>query len=77
MTHYQDRIRETAARLGRLGVNPRLVEAWMRVGNGGCLDDLGGRDWTDEVEVAITCVDRASTEQNESLARSYGLFTNR
>jgi hypothetical protein len=69
---YQQLIRECAARLGRVGVDGRHIEAWMRSEHG-TLDGLGPRRFRDEVEVAIALIDRAGTEQSEALARSFGL----
>ena len=72
MSGYQQTIRETAARLGRVGANPRYVEAWMRLEHS-ALDGLSRDAFRDEVEVAITCIDHAGDDRSESLARSFGL----
>jgi hypothetical protein len=72
MTDYQERIRETAARLGRVGVNPRFVEAWMRSEHG-TLDHLTPAQWRREIEECIAVVDHAGPALSERLARSYGL----
>ena len=69
---YQQTIREMAARLGRVGVNPRQVEAWMRLEHP-TLDGLSPPQFRDEVEAAIACIDRAGDDRSESLARSFGL----
>jgi hypothetical protein len=66
---YRDRIRATLARQGKAEIDPRWVEAWMRL-EYGTLDHLGGRTWTREVKVAAQCVEAATAEQNEELARS-------
>jgi hypothetical protein len=66
---YRERIRETLARLGKTGIDPRWVEAWMRL-EYGTLDHLGGRTWNREVKVAAQCVEHSTPEVNESLARS-------
>jgi hypothetical protein len=68
-TMYRDRIRATLARQGKPEIDPRWVEAWMRL-EYGTLDHLGGRTWTREVKVAAQCVEAATAEQNEALARS-------
>ena len=69
---YRDLIRETAARLGRIGVDPRHVEAWMRVEHG-CLDGLSPSQFADEVEIAIGCMDSAGDGTSARLAASFGL----
>ncbi len=69
---YQQTIREMAALVGRIGVNPRHVEAWMRLEHA-TLDWMDRERFRDEVEVAIACIDHAGTEQSEALARSLGL----
>lgn len=69
---YQKLIREQAARLGRIDVDPRLVEGWMRVEHG-CLDGLGTRQFNDEVAAAIACIDTAGIDASEQLADSVGL----
>lgn len=66
---YQERIRETLARQGKAGPDPRWVEAWMRL-EYGTLDHSGGRTWTREVRMAARCVEATSPEKNEELARS-------
>lgn len=69
---YQQMIREHAARLGRVGIDPRYVEAWMRVEHP-TLDALGPSRFRDEVAVAIACIDAAEPGVSEALAESYGL----
>ena len=69
---YQTMIRECAARLGRVGVDPRHVETWMRVEHA-TLDALSPRQFEDEVAAAIACVDTAGTDASERLAESFGL----
>ena len=69
---YQQLIRECVARLGRIGVESRHVEAWMRSEHA-TLDGLGPQRFRDEVEIALALIDRAGEEQSEALARSFGL----
>ena len=69
---YRDLIRETAACPGRVGVDPRHVEAWTRLEHP-TLDDLSLGQFRAEVEMAIRCIDAAGAAQSESLARSFGL----
>ena len=69
---YQQTIRECVARRGRVGTDPRHVEAWMRVEHP-TLDAVGARRFREEVEIALGLIDSAGTEQSEALARSFGL----
>ena len=50
---YQQTIREMAALLGRIGVNPRHVEAWMRVEHS-TLDWMDRERFRLEVEIRMT-----------------------
>lgn len=56
---YRDRIKETLARQGKAEIDPRWVEAWMRL-EYGTLDHLGERIWTREVKVAAQCVEHST-----------------
>lgn len=58
------------AREGRIGVDPRHVEAWMRSEHE-TLDGLG--DWKGSVLAAVACVDAAGPAMNEALAASFAL----
>ena len=69
---YQQMIREHAARIGRIGIDPRHVEAWMRVEHP-TLDGLGPRQFDAEVAAAIACIDTAGHDASEALAESFGL----
>ena len=69
---YQQRIEETAAKQGHIGANARWIEGWMRLEHG-CLDGLSRHQFDAEVAAAIECIYASSTDQNEQLARSYGL----
>ncbi len=71
--HYAQIIRETMARLGRIGAaDPRHVEGWMRLEHG-CLDGLGRQQFDDEVAIALQCIEAGPLANSESLAQSYGL----
>ena len=73
MKGYQQLIRETMARLGRIGAaDPRLIEAWMRLEHG-CLDGLSASQFTSEVEIALQCIEAGPLADSEALAQSYGL----
>jgi hypothetical protein len=72
MSMYTKNIRETAARIGRLGYNARHVEAWMRLERG-TLDALSRDAFAREVEEACRCIDATTTDESERLAASYGL----
>lgn len=72
MTYYQQQIREDAASLGYIGVNPRHVEAWMRLEHS-TLDGLSRQQFRSEVLMAIECIKAAGEAESEALAQSYGL----
>ncbi len=73
MSHYQQTIRETMARLGRVGAaDPRHIEAYMRLEHS-TLDGLSPRQFDDEVEIGIACVEADGTANAESLAQSFAL----
>lgn len=72
MSYYQQPIRETAARLGYIGIDTRHVEAWMRVKHS-TLDGLCREEFDEEVRIGIHCIRNQPTSVSESLARSYGL----
>ncbi len=71
---YQQMIREECAKQGHVGMNPKLIEAWMRLEHG-CLDGLSNRQFADEVAIAIQLV-KAEPEASAKLAKSYGLISN-
>lgn len=53
-------------------VDPRYVEAWMRVEHS-TLDGLSPSDFRGEVAIAVQCVYSASKADNEAIAGSFGL----
>jgi hypothetical protein len=70
---YTQIIRETLAKIGRVGAtDPRWVEGWLRLERG-CLDALTADQFRQEIEIALECIDASTATQNEELARSYGL----
>jgi hypothetical protein len=69
---YQDTIREDLARQGKIGTNPRHVEAWMRLEHG-CLDGLSVSQFSREVSIAVDCINACTATDNERLAESFGL----
>jgi len=68
---YQQMIRKELARRGRLGVNSRYVEAWMRLEHG-CLDGLDPEEFRREVAIGADCVE-ADPDASVRLAGTYGL----
>jgi hypothetical protein len=72
MSVYQRMIAEVAAKSGRVDVNPRWVEGWMRIEHG-CLDGLSRQKFRSEVLTGIACCDASTEAENESLAHSFGL----
>lgn len=50
-------------------VDPRHLEAWMRL-QYGCLDHLAFETFLTEVPICLACIDEAGVEASEQLARS-------
>jgi hypothetical protein len=69
---YSDWIREILASNGYLGVDPRHVEAYMRVEHS-TLDGLSVQAFVKEVQVGIECVRAGGAGAAEDLAESFGL----
>lgn len=70
---YAQLIRESMARIGRIGAaDPRHVEAFMRLEHG-TLDGLARHQFDTEVGIAIACIREGGIEGAEELAQSYGL----
>jgi hypothetical protein len=69
---YPNLIRECLAQAGRIGTDPRHVEAWMRLEHG-TLDALSRKEFAREVEIAAQCVEAAGAADSEALAASLGL----
>ena len=72
MTHTQQQIREHLARAGRIGVDPRHVEAWMRIEHP-TLDALSPAEFRAEALAAADCTTDAGPTPSEALAASLGL----
>ena len=68
---YRERIREEAAKMGRVGTNPVWIEAWMRLEKG-CLDGLTSAQFRGEVKMALACIDASTDAENQGLAESFG-----
>lgn len=69
---YQNKIRETVSALGKIGVEPRHVEAWMRVEHP-TLDHLAPKQFREAVALAIESTEVGGADMSEKLARSFGL----
>ena len=69
---YQQTIREDLARIGRIGIDPRHIEAYMRLEHG-TLDALSKERFRGEVALCAECVIADGILNAESLAKSYGL----
>lgn len=69
---YAEMIGVRLAGLGRSDVNPAHVEGWMRLEKG-TLDNMSRDQFTDEVKMAVACIDASTPAENDSLAASYGL----
>lgn len=72
MTFYGKMIRETLAKVGRIGTNPMHVEAYMRLEHD-TLDGLSPAQFRREVEIGAECAAASSPADNDRLARSFGL----
>lgn len=72
MSAYRLKIRETLARAGRDGADPRHVEAWMRSEHG-TLDSLSPGRFAREVVIAAILAEASDRDTNEQLANSFGL----
>jgi hypothetical protein len=68
---YRKAILEVLARSGRAGIDPRHVEAFMRLEHS-TLDGLSRDRFREEVEVGAECA-AADPVAAEELAESYGL----
>jgi hypothetical protein len=72
-SYYTQIIRETLARIGRVGAaDARHVEAWMRIEHS-TLDGLSVDQFRTEVKVALQCIETGPLADSESLAQSMGL----
>jgi|PersoiStandDraft_1058852.scaffolds.fasta_scaffold07149_4 hypothetical protein len=69
---YQTMVRETLRKIGRRGIDPRHVEAFMR-NEYGTLDHLGGLIWYRAVAEAADCVEAGGAVFAEQLADAIGL----
>ena len=72
MSFYGKLISETAAKSGRVDVDPRHVEAFMRLEHP-TLDGLDRRQFDSEVRIAIACIDEGGLIEAEACAESFGL----
>ncbi len=73
MSYYAQTIRETLARIGRIGAaDPRHLEAWMRLEHS-TLDGLSPAQFTSEVAIALQCIEAGPLADSEALAQSFGL----
>ena len=70
--YYEKLIREALARIGHAEVPTAWVEAWLRL-RWNTLDGLSRSEFVREVASAVQCIRACSLEENEGLARSYGL----
>jgi hypothetical protein len=72
-SYYEQIIRSTLARIGRIGAaDARHVEAWMRIEHS-TLDGLSVDQFRAEVKVALQCIEAGPLADSEALAQSYGL----
>jgi len=71
-SYYSKVIGEEIARQGKIGIDPRHVEAYMRLEHS-TLDGLSKGQFKQEVTIGILCVEEAGTAQAESCAKSFAL----
>lgn len=71
-SHYQQRIAERLAVTGKLGIDPRHIEAYMRL-EYGTLDHLSAATFNREVATGAECVEVGGSVEAEALAASFGL----
>jgi len=69
---YHNVIIKQLQKLKRTDIDPRHIEAFMRV-QYGSLDALSDRDFFKEAKICIMCVDEVGKKEAEETARSFGL----
>lgn len=69
---YQQMIREILAKIGRAEIDPRHIEAYMRLEHP-TLDGLSATQLRREVAISVKCVDAAGLAEAEACAASFGL----
>lgn len=69
---YTRTIREELARQGKIGTDPRHVEAYMRLEHS-TLDGLSRSQFKQEVAIGIACIEEGGILAAESCAQSFGL----
>ena len=69
---YQSLIAEDLNRLNRTDIDPRHVEAYMRLQHG-TLDHLSKNQFIEETKICIACIDEEGIEDAELLAKSFGI----
>lgn len=69
---YQETIKRRLLTLRRTEVDPRHVEAWMRVAHP-TLDGLSSVQFDYEVLIAVGCLDAWPPKDNDRLAETFGL----
>ena len=71
-TPYYESIRNEIAKQGKIGIDPRHVEAYMRLEHS-TLDGLTKSQFNSEVSIGIQCVEYAGADSAESCAQSFGI----
>ena len=70
--YYTETIGLRLREMRRGDIDPRHIEAFMRVGHA-TLDSLTGMEFADEVDLAVRLIDDGGAGDAELLAKSYGL----
>lgn len=69
---YQEMIKNELAEIGRTEIDPRHIEAFMRL-EYKCLDGLSSSKFRKELLVSVRCCDVLGSGESEKLAKSLGL----
>jgi hypothetical protein len=69
---YYERIKQDLARRGRTDLDPRHIEAYMRLEHS-TLDGLNEIRFRKEITVSILCINLDGLKNAESCAKSFGL----
>lgn len=69
---YLQSIREEIARQGKIGIDPRHVEAFIRIEHS-TLDGLSKSQFKEEVAIGIACVEECGMIEAEKCANSFNL----
>jgi hypothetical protein len=72
LSGYQELIKTHLDRLGHPEIDPRHIEAFMRL-QYGTLDHLSRQTFAAEAKLGVECIQEGGLEMAEQCAQSYGL----